>query len=147
MKYSQAKQGRVFIIRLEDGDIVHETLEQLCEKEHITAGYAIILGGADRDSKLVAGPWKGRAKEIFPLERVLTDVHEVTGTGTIFPNEAGKAVLHLHMACGRKKATTTGCVRRGVKVWHVMEVVLVELLDTNALRRLDKTTGFELLEP
>jgi len=24
MKYSEAKQGRVFIVRLEDGEIVHE---------------------------------------------------------------------------------------------------------------------------
>lgn len=28
MKYSEAKQGRIFVIRLEDGDIVHEELER-----------------------------------------------------------------------------------------------------------------------
>ena len=27
MKYSEAKQGRVFIIRLEDGDVLHESIE------------------------------------------------------------------------------------------------------------------------
>ncbi len=26
MKYSEAKQGRVFVIRLEDGDVVHEVI-------------------------------------------------------------------------------------------------------------------------
>ena len=27
MKCAEARQGRVFVIRLEDGDILHETLE------------------------------------------------------------------------------------------------------------------------
>ncbi|HDD44969.1 MAG TPA: DUF296 domain-containing protein, partial [Candidatus Desulfofervidus auxilii] len=41
----------------------------------------------------------------------------------------------------------TGCVRKGVKVWHVMEVILFELVDTTAVRALDPNTGFELLNP
>ncbi|MDY6863052.1 MAG: DUF296 domain-containing protein, partial [Thermodesulfobacteriota bacterium] len=28
MKYSQAKPGRIFVIRLEDGDIIHEEIEK-----------------------------------------------------------------------------------------------------------------------
>ncbi|NIT59971.1 MAG: DUF296 domain-containing protein, partial [Aliifodinibius sp.] len=28
MKYSEAKQGRIFVIRLEDGDIVHDEIER-----------------------------------------------------------------------------------------------------------------------
>jgi len=27
MKYSEAKQGHIFVIRLEDGDIIHEAVE------------------------------------------------------------------------------------------------------------------------
>ena len=33
MKYSQARQGRVFIIRLEDGDIVHQEIEKFVSKD------------------------------------------------------------------------------------------------------------------
>jgi predicted DNA-binding protein with PD1-like motif len=51
------------------------------------------------------------------------------------------------MACGREENTVTGCVRNGVKVWHVMEVILAELLDSTAQRLLDKATGFKLLVP
>ena len=29
MKYSEAKPGRIFIIRLEDGEIIHEEIEKL----------------------------------------------------------------------------------------------------------------------
>lgn len=33
MKYSEAKQGRIFVIRLEDGDIVHEELERFAREQ------------------------------------------------------------------------------------------------------------------
>jgi len=78
---------------------------------------------------------------------MLNNVHEVTGTGTIFPDKDGKPVLHMHMACGRNNDTVTGCVRTGVEVWHVMEVVLFELIGSDAQRVYDSATGFELLTP
>jgi predicted DNA-binding protein with PD1-like motif len=77
----------------------------------------------------------------------LYDAHEITGTGTLFPDELGNPVLHLHMACGREENTVTGCIRNGVKVWHVMEVILVELLNRSATRIPDPETGFKLLVP
>jgi predicted DNA-binding protein with PD1-like motif len=147
MRYSQAKQGRIFIIRLEDGDIVHKEIEKFSRKESVKAAALIILGGADKGSKLIIGPEHGRREPIIPIEHVLDNVHEIAGTGTIFPDEKGKSILHMHMACGRKTSSVTGCVRKGVKVWHVMEVILFELVDTTAVRAFDPTTGFELLRP
>ncbi len=81
------------------------------------------------------------------MELALGEAHEVAGVGTIFPNARDEPVLHLHMACGREGETRTGCVRRGVRVWHVLEVVVWELTDTGARRMPDAATGFELLEP
>lgn len=147
MKYSQATQGRIFVIRLEDGDIIHQEIEALAKKEAIRAATMIIIGGVDEGSTLVVGPEDGRAKTINPMEHVLDDVYETVGTGTIFPNENGDPVLHMHIASGRKADTVTGCVRRGVKTWHVLEVVLMELVGTSAKRVLDSATGFELLNP
>jgi predicted DNA-binding protein with PD1-like motif len=51
------------------------------------------------------------------------------------------------MACGRETGTVTGCIRGGVKVWQVMEAVLVELVGTEASRVLDPETGLKLLKP
>ena len=147
MRYSQAKQGRTFIVRLEDGDIVHEEIEKFAREKSIKAAALIILGGADKGSKLIVGPEHGRREPIIPMEHILDNVHEIAGTGTIFPDENGKPVLHMHMACGRKTSSVTGCVRKGVKVWHVMEVILFELIDTTAVRAFEPTTGFELLKP
>jgi len=147
MQYSEAKQGRIFVIRLEDGDIIHEELERFAREQSIRAAALIIIGGADEGSTLVVGPAQGRAETISPMEHILDNVHEIVGTGTIFPNEEGTPILHCHIACGRSASTITGCVRTGVKVWHVMEIILFELVDTSAVRGHDPKTGFQLLEP
>ncbi|MFP4532378.1 MAG: PPC domain-containing DNA-binding protein [Desulfobacterales bacterium] len=147
MKYSQASHGRVFVIRLEDGDILHESIEKLARKENIRRAALIAVGGADQGSRLVVGPEAGRAAKIRPMQQVLENVHEIAGTGTLFPDDTGAPVLHMHMACGRNDATVTGCVRSGVRVWHVMEVILYELLDSHAQRIYEKATGFKLLKP
>lgn len=147
MKYSQAKQGRIFIIRLEDGDIIHEEIEKLAEAESIQAASLIIVGGADTGSTLVVGPKDGRAKTITPIEYTMDDVHEVVGTGTIFPNEKGDPVLHMHIAGGRQTDTMVGCIRTGVKTWHILEIVLIELIGSTAKRVLDSATGLALLRP
>jgi predicted DNA-binding protein with PD1-like motif len=147
MKYSQATQGRVFVIRLEDGDVIHQEIEGLARRESIEAAALTILGGADMGSTLVVGPEDGRAGTIQAMEHVLDNVYEIVGTGTLFPDVSGEPVLHMHIACGRQAGTVTGCIRRGVKTWQVMEVILVELVGTRAKRVLDSATGFELLNP
>jgi predicted DNA-binding protein with PD1-like motif len=143
MKYSQAKQGRVFVLRLEDGDVLHQTVEKFAREKGIGAASLIVVGGADAGSRLVVGPLTDGP----PMQHVLEEVHEVAGTGTLFPDDRGEPVLHMHLACGRKEQTITGCAREGVKTWHIMEVILFELLDCRAVRLPDKATGFKLLQP
>lgn len=147
MKYSEARQGRVFVIRLEDGDIVHEEIERFARDKSIRAAALIVIGGADAGSRLVVGPEEGRAVPMVAMERTLENVHEVAGTGTLFPDEAGNPMLHMHMACGREGETVTGCVRQGVKVWRVMEVILFELADSTGIRTHEPGIGLKLLKP
>lgn len=147
MKYSQARQGRTFIIRLEDGEILHETLESFAVEHNIQAAALIALGGADANSRLISGPREGRAPKIETIEQVLDNVHEVTGTGTLFRDDTGHPTLHMHLACGRRDQTLTGCVRQGVKVWHILEIILFEIVETSACRQMDPALGFKLLQP
>jgi predicted DNA-binding protein with PD1-like motif len=147
MKFSEARQGRVFVLRLEDGEIVHETVEKFAVENGINAAAVIILGGADRGSRLVVGPLNGRAEKVRPMGTVLGDVHEMTGTGSIFPDEKGVPRLHMHISTGRNERSLTGCVRSGVRVWLIAEIIIFELLDSSAIRRLDEASGFELLDP
>ena len=147
MKYSEAKQARIFLIRLEDGETVHEELEKFAHEQSILAAAMIIIGGADKGSKLVVGPERGQTKPINPMEHILENVHEIAGTGTLFPDEEGNPTIHMHMACGRNANTVTGCIRSGVKVWQVMEIVLFELIDSTGKRVLEPELGFKLLQP
>jgi predicted DNA-binding protein with PD1-like motif len=147
MKYSEARQGRTFVIRLEDGEIVHTVIEQFVKDHAIERATLFAVGGADKGSVLVVGPEESRIFPTNPMTHELYDAHEITGTGTIFPDDNGNPVLHAHFACGREENTVTGCIRTGVKVWQVMEIILIELLENTATRQLDPHTGFKLLIP
>ena len=148
MKFSECKPGRIFVLCLENGDIVHEEIEQFARSHSIAAASLIIIGGADKGSKLIVGPEQENENgtPLTSLEYVLENVHEIAGVGTLFPDDQGNPMLHLHMACGRKSSTRTGCIRRGVKVWHIMEVILFELLESKGKRVFDPETGFTLLK-
>jgi predicted DNA-binding protein with PD1-like motif len=80
------------------------------------------------------------------MTTLLKGVHEACGVGTIFTDEEGKPKLHMHASFGRNDNAVTGCVRMGVEVWRIGEVVILELTGSSAKRVKDKTTGFELLE-
>ncbi len=147
MKFSEVTTGRVFVIRLEDGEIIHEKVEEFARKKHIKCASLSALGGIDKDSILITGPEQGRAEKIIPTETILDDVYEITGTGTIFPDIDNNPELHMHISCGRKDKTITGCIRRGVKVWHILEIILTEITDCNSVRLTDLSTGFDLLNP
>jgi predicted DNA-binding protein with PD1-like motif len=74
-------------------------------------------------------------------------VHEAAGVGTIFPDDAGRPVLHLHAAFGRDDRAVAGCIRRGVITWIVGEAIVLELAGSTARRTHDDELGFEVLEP
>ena len=147
MRYSEAKQGRTFVIRLEDGDILHEEIENFAKKNNIQAASLIAVGGADAGSNIIVGPEEGRSTKITPMHHILENVCEISGAGTLFSDNEGNPILHMHLACGREKKTITGCVRSGVIVWHIMEIILTEITNTTATRVLDDSIGFKLLQP
>ena len=70
MRCSEATIGRVCVIRLEDGEILHETIERLASGHGIAAATVIAVGGADTGSSLIVGPADGfgsRAPLTFPF--------------------------------------------------------------------------------
>jgi predicted DNA-binding protein with PD1-like motif len=146
MQFTEAKLGRIFVLRLHDGDHLPNVLESFAEKQKISSALCFFLGGAKEKSRIVVGPKDGNAFPPEPMTTLLKGVHEACGVGTIFQNEAGKPKLHMHAAFGRNDNTVTGCVRMGVDVWQIGEVVILELEDASALRAVDKKTGFEFLE-
>ena len=147
MRYSEARTGRVFVIRLETGDRLPDAVERLAVEQGVARGFLVALGGAEDGSRIVVGPEDGAALPPVPMIHRIAGVHEIPGVGTIFPDAQGRPSLHLHAALGRGGAAVAGCTRPGVDIWKVGEVVLVELLGTGARREFDPATGFSLLEP
>ncbi len=146
MKYTQAKQGRTFILRLEHGDVLTDTIQAFAKEQNISSAYVQVVGGAEDQSKIVVGPVDGAAAK--PEKQYLhTDgVSEMFGVGSIFTNESGEAKLHLHSSFGRGNKTLTGCCWPGVVTWHIGEVIIQELITEKAGRKLNAENGFELLE-
>jgi predicted DNA-binding protein with PD1-like motif len=147
MIYREGGLGRVFVLRMEHGDILHPTVERFCREKGVKAGFVTCVGGVEDGSRLVVGPKKGEAVPIEPMIDTLKGVHEATGTGTVFPNENGEPILHMHIACGRDGKTVTGCGRPGIKVWRVLEVMIVEIVGMDAMRRTDPNLKLEFLAP
>jgi uncharacterized protein len=146
MQYREGRLGRVFILRLEDGERLNDTIENFASEQKLSHGLAFFLGGSGDGSKVVVGPEAGRA-DIIPMIHALQGSQEVLALGTLIPNESGEAVLHMHAAAGREGKATVGCTRAGVDVWLIGEVVLLEILGAEAARRQkDPATGFQLLK-
>lgn len=146
MRFTEVRLGRVFVLRLNDGDRLPSVLESFAAENGIRGAVCFFLGGAKEGSRIVVGPKDGSAVPPEPMLAVLRGVHEVFGLGTLFENEEGEVKLHMHSSFGRNEETVTGCVRMGVDVWRIGEVVVFELDSSSARRAKDGETGFEFLE-
>ena len=146
MQFTEAKIGRIFIVRLHDNDRLPDALENFAEKQKVNSALCFFLGGAKGKSRVVVGPRDGNVFPPEPMTTLLKGVHEACGIGTIFVNEEVKPKLHMHAAFGRNSETVTGCVRMGVDVWQIGEVVILELAEAVAQRSKNEKTGFEFLE-
>ena len=142
MQITEAKIKRIFVVRLEEGEKLPDTIEALAKKKNIKSALVLLLGGA-RDGRLVVGPAKSRGRP-KPMTQPFTDGHEVMGIGTIFASAHGPE-LHLHVALGRNRKAMVGCGRTGLRVNFIMEALILELAGLNAERVLDPATGFHLL--
>ncbi len=145
MKACEGQIGRVFVLRLEEGDMVPECIERFAEEHGVSAGQVILIGGIG-GGEVVVGPRRSREMPPEPMLLPVDGAHEVVGVGVLAPGGDGKPVLHIHAALGRSGNTMCGCLRPGVVTWQVGEVVLYEILAAGAVRVMDEASGFVLLD-
>jgi len=146
MKACEGQMGRVFIMRLEDGDTVPGCIERFAEEKGVSVGQVILVGGIG-GGEVVVGPRRSEEMPPQPMLLPVDGAHEVLGVGVLAPDEDGKPILHIHAALGRSGQTMSGCLRHGVTTWLVGEVILFEILGVNVARVKDEESGFVLLEP
>lgn len=144
MQYSEGGIGRVFTLRLEDDERVPDVIEEFAREHDIKRAVCTMIGGVDKGN-IVVGPKDGDAPIIDPMLHAISDAHEVAALGTIFPDEEGTPILHMHAALGRDGKTRTGCIRPGLDVWLVGEVIIMEILGSDMLRKTEEKSGLKLL--
>lgn len=145
MKACEGQLGRIFLIRLEDGDVVPACIEDFAERNGVSVGQVILVGGIG-DGEIVVGPKRSNERPPQPMLLPIDGAHEVLGVGVLAPGEDGKPILHIHAALGRSGKTMSGCLRPGVTTWLVAEAILYEILGANAVRIKDEQSGFTLLD-
>ncbi|MBN1626325.1 MAG: DNA-binding protein [Deltaproteobacteria bacterium] len=145
MKTCEGRIGRVFVIRLEDGDLIPDCIENFAWENKISVAHVTLIGGIG-SGEIVVGPRHSDEFPPQPMQLPVDGAHEVAGVGVLAPDEDGKPILHIHAALGRSGNTMTGCLRPGVKTWLVGEVIIYEIIGVNAARKKDMRSGFALLE-
>jgi uncharacterized protein len=146
LNYTEANLGRIFILRLHQNERLHEVIEKFAAQKQVKSALCFFLGGAQDNSKVVVGPKEGNVMPPKPMVTLLKGVHEGYGVGTIFTDQEGTPKLHMHASFGRNDNAITGCVRMGVDIWQIGEVVILELTSCSAKREKNQETGFEFLE-
>ena len=143
MQYTDAKLGRIFLLKFDHGDVFVDSLGAFARKERLKAAALVFIGALNKGD-LVTGP----KKPVIPPEPnwvSFDGAWEVMGIGTIFTNKKGPQI-HVHTAMGKKMKTLTGCVRKKSEVFLVIEAVVFELKGVKATKDIDPKTGLNLLK-
>ena len=142
MEYRKGTVKRVFAVRFDEGEDFLGGLRELVIKEDIRCGWFHVLGGL-REAGVVTGP----KEPVMPPEPVWEDVkgaRETLGTGSIFW-DGSEPKVHLHAAMGHHGDTLTACVRKGTKVYLILEAYVVEIDGLDASRPWFPEGGFNRL--
>ncbi|MEE9401337.1 MAG: DUF296 domain-containing protein, partial [Dehalococcoidia bacterium] len=66
MKTCEGRIGRVFVIRLEHGDVVPECIERFAEEHGVSVGHVILVGGIG-GGEVVVGPRRSEERPPEPM--------------------------------------------------------------------------------
>jgi len=144
MEYTTGAVGRCVCIRLHEGDPVYKSIQDVADKENISAGVVFAVGGV-KNGAVVTGPIDQDERPLRTTVERFSDARELVGVGTLFRNEEGEAKLHMHASIGKGTAPVTGCPRISLDCWLVTEVIILELTGVSAVRA-KEASGLELLK-
>lgn len=143
MEYQVGRPGRVVVVRFSDGDDVLGGLAEIVRRENIRAACFSVVGGLKK-GRFVVGP-ETEEMPPKPVWRELEESHEAVGFGTIFW-QGDQPRIHFHGAYGKKESVKAGCLREGSEAFLVLEAVITEILEVDAVREMDPLSGMVLLK-
>ncbi len=138
MQYSEGKPGRIFVLRIDHGEDVIQTVLRLVGMKEISSAIVHLLGALS-NGQIVTGP----EEPVLPPQPHFLHFDggwEVFGIGTVYPGKDGPAV-HFHVSVGKGDQAHTGCLRNVAATYIVVEAVILEIADLQAKRVHDSRTG------
>jgi predicted DNA-binding protein with PD1-like motif len=141
MQYAEGQIGRVFVVRIDDGEDFLISMRRLITDKDIQSGSVIFLG-ALMNGRMVTGPEEPVIPPV-PHFVMFEGGWEVFGVGTIYPGEDGPH-LHYHASVGRAGHALTGCLREKATTYLIVEAVILEFTGLQGRREFDKHTQMNL---
>jgi predicted DNA-binding protein with PD1-like motif len=132
--------GPTYIIRLDAGEKIIESLKSLCEQDKIGAG---VLNGLGAVSEAELG-WFDRDSKDYRTVHIQEPCEIVSLHGNVSLLE-GKPYLHCHIALGDRTFGVRGGHLREAVVSAACEIILTRFFDEIG-RKKDETTGLYLLD-
>jgi Predicted DNA-binding protein with PD1-like DNA-binding motif len=142
MQYSEGHMGRIFMIRIDDGEDLLASMDHFIVTHKIKAGMILILG-ALREGRLVTGPEEPLIPPVPHYESV-GGGWEIFGVGTIYREADGKPSVHYHASVGRGTEVLTGCLREKASTYLIVEAVLMEFTGIYGKRLEDPASGLHM---
>ena len=133
---------RTFVVVLETGDAVMETLSRFATEERLSAASFTAIG-AFSDALLAWFDWEAREYREFSVSE---QVEVLTLAGDIALGPDGEPKVHAHVVCGRRGGATVGGHLVGAHVRPTLEVVLREA-PAHLRKRVDPESGLALISP
>ncbi|CDF31255.1 predicted DNA-binding protein with PD1-like DNA-binding motif [Methanoculleus sp. CAG:1088] len=147
MKFREMTRGRIFVLKLENGDSIKQSIESFAKEHDIMNGYYTLEGNVAAGSSFVVGLCDTNNGHHEPIIYKLDNNCEFFGLGTVIRDSiGGEPIIHMHGSVGRNGQAVTGCFRESVKVWLSMEVILEEIIGDKVSRDYDPVYGVRSLE-
>jgi predicted DNA-binding protein with PD1-like motif len=133
--FTQDKVGRIFILRLDQGDFVLESINELIERENIKNGVVVsAIGTLDYCTLhmvMTTGyppvehfeKWEDKPLELASIDGIIAD-----------------GVPHLHTVVSDHEKAYAGHLEPGCRVLYLAEIVIMEL-EGDALTRIKNEKG------
>jgi predicted DNA-binding protein with PD1-like motif len=140
MTMDYRKFGNKYIIRIDKGEEVVETLMKFCTNNNITLG---TINGLGATNKVTIGLFEAKSKKYFSKE--LSGNHEIAPLYGNITTMNGEVYLHLHVNLGNDEHKSFAGHLNSAIVSATVEVV-IDAIEGEVERKFSDEIGLNLLK-
>lgn len=136
-----ARPSAVTIVRLAYGDLLLESLQEICRRRRIRNGVILTGFGSLTDLSVTGVVGPGFPPRRFYNRRAPRGVEIIAMSGVIADYH-----VHCHVVLADRRGAFGGHLEPGCRVLSLAEIALMRVEGVRLARRLDPATGQKLLE-